>query len=48
MDATLAPTAEKVRSALAQSWKWPADGGAAAEMGLYDLREDEDEEAATA
>jgi hypothetical protein len=46
MDATLAPTAEKVRSALAQAWKWPADGGAAVEMGPYDLKEDE--EAATA
>ena len=46
MDVTLAPTAEKVRSALAQAQKWTADGGAAAEMGPYDLREDE--EAATA
>jgi hypothetical protein len=46
MDVTLAPTAEKVRSALAQARKWTAHGGAAAEMGPYDLKEDE--EAATA
>jgi len=42
MDVTLALTAEKVRSAPAQARKWTADGGAAAEMGPYDLREDEE------
>jgi hypothetical protein len=35
---------------MGQARKWTAEGGAAAEMGPYDLRgdEDEDEEVATA